>query len=450
MAIQYASYQPIKEKSFYETFLESRQLAIKRQQLKMQQDIQMDEYAASIMRDPNFTKDSPYNPYINQKLQETLADARTKYQTGELNAATFKSYVANNIGKINLWVQNADQLMKSIDEGVSYYKTKGADVTSIKSRAARMAFMKEDGTWRTGDEISQMMQENKFSNIVNDVVSSTPELAFHDTKAIDDWLSTVKTSKEKIRKRSGVVTGGQKGRAGTTTTVTGVADYYPMWQDVERDSDGVPSGVRQKLIPAEQLKSNDAVWLSAVAAVKQQKLATGDVDDNGDVKVNDYDVVNYVTNYANQKRPYNFTEEEEKQKTNITYRTTVKTGDESGVDYNIFNATFQGKLPEDRFFTGAGNTYTLRPEFTKKLKISEVAGYGGQNIPVYAKSISIDKANKSLTVTDQGNNSVTYTAGSPGYASFMTQIDMNNSWLQGAGSSQPELNPKRSGFKTNF
>jgi hypothetical protein len=173
--------------------------------------------------------------------------------------------------------------MKSIDEGVSYYKTKGADVTSIKSRAARMAFMKEDGTWRTGDEISQMMQENKFSNIVNDVVSSTPELAFHDTKAIDDWLSTVKTSKEKIRKRSGVVTGGQKGRAGTTTTVTGVADYYPMWQDVERDSDGVPSGVRQKLIPAEQLKSNDAVWLSAVAAVKQQKLATGDVDDNGDV-----------------------------------------------------------------------------------------------------------------------------------------------------------------------
>lgn len=450
MAVQFAVYQPIEEKGFYQTFLEARQLAIKNQQLQLQRDMAMDDYAASIMRDPNFTKDSPYNPYINQKLQETLADARSKYQNGELNAATFKSYVANNVGKINLWVQNADQVMKTIDESVAYYKNKGADVSSIKNRAARNAFMKEDGTWRNGDEIAQMMQENKFSNVVNDVVSSAPELAFRDTKAIDDWLNTIKTSKEKIRKRSGTIVGGQKGRSGATTTVTGVADYYPMWQDVERDADGIPIGVRQKAIPADQLKANDAVWLSAVAAVKQQKLAAGDVDAGGNVKVDDNDVVNYVTNYANQKRPYNFTEEEEKQKTNITYRTTIKTGDESGVDYNIFNATFQGRLPSDRFFTGSGDVYTLRPEFTKKLKISEVAGYGGQSIPVYAKSITINKANKSLTITDQGNKSVTYTAGSPGYASFMTQIDMNNSWLQGAGSSQPELNPKRSGFKTNF
>lgn len=446
MAVEFAVYQPIKESSLYESFLQGRELAMKRQQMKLQQDMAMDEYVASIMRDPNFTKDSPYNPYINQKLQETLNEARLKYQTGELNAATFKSYVANNIGKINLWVQNADQIMKTIDEGINYYKTKGADVTSIKNRAARSVFMKEDGTWRTGDEINQMMQEDKISGVVSEVVTANPELAFKDMKAIDDWLNTSKTEKQNVTRSSTTTVGGQKGKTTSGVGVKGVADYYPMWQEVEVNASGVPIGVKPKAIPIDQLKRNDAVWLSAQAAVRKNKQDAGLDATN----ITDQEVVDYVTNYANIKRPYNFTKDEEKQSTNITYKITNTSGGGGGADYqdyNIFNQTLKGGLPADRYFTGSGDVWTMQPTFLKNLKISETKILGA-NVPIYAKSLSLNKKDKSLTVTMPDNTSKTYVAGTSEYATFMTQIDMNNSWLEQSARSQPELN-RRSGFKTN-
>jgi len=451
MAFQFAVYQPIQETSLYEAFLQSRELAMQRQKLQLQQDMAMDDYAASIMRDPNFTKDSPYNPYINQKLQETLSEAKLKYQKGELNAATFKSYVANSVGKINLWVQNADQIMKTIDEGIAYYKTKGADVTAIKNRAARQVFMNTDGSWKTGDEITQMMQDNKFSEVVNNVVSQNPEIAFKDMKAFDDWLNTVKTSKESITRSSSTTVGGQKGKKSSGVGVKGVADYYPMWQEVETSGAGVPTGVKQKLIPLDQLKQNDAVWLSLTAAVKEQKKKLGgaaNVDANGNAIFTDQDIVNYATEYANIKRPYNFTEAQEKQSTNITYKVTNNTGGggDKNKDLNIFNATFQNKLPTSRYFTGSGDVVTLQPGFS--LKIGEVnTGYG--KVDKIAKSVVLDKKNKTLTVTGDDNKSVTYNANSDNYKTLMTQLRIMNPWLESSARDQPELSGG-TGFKTGF
>lgn len=444
MAIEYAIYQPVQEKSLYETFLESRQLAIKRQQLKLQQDMQMDEYAASIMRDPNFTKDSPYNPYINQQLQETLAEAKLKYQNGELNSSTFKSYVANKVGKINLWVQSADQIMKTIDEGVNYFKTKGADVTSIKTRAARNIFMNPDGSWKTGDQIAQMVQDNSYSTVVNNVVGNNPELAFKDTKAFDDWLNTVKTEKENITKQTASTLGGtRKGvKTSKSTSIKGVADYYPMWQEVEKDQAGIPIGVSQKSIPIDQLKMNDAVWLSLVAAVRKQKIASGQIDDNGNPIYDDYDVVNYATQYANQKRPYNFTKDVEKSDTYITYK--PESASEPIEDYNIFNATFNSKLPASRYFTGSGDVYTLQEGYRKQLVIDQVDKFGGGKTNIYPKSVSINTKDKTLTIVDQNNKATNYKQGSDAYASFMTLLDVNNPWLEASGRGQLS---KRSGFK---
>jgi hypothetical protein len=449
MAVEFAVYQPIKESSLYESFLQGRELAMKRQQLKLEQDMKMDDYVASIMRDPNFTKDSPYNPYINQKLKETLDEARYKYQTGELNASTFKSYVANNIGKINLWVQSADQLMAMVGEGVDYYKSKGADVTSIKNRAARNIFMDEKGNWRSGDQLNQMMQEGKFTNVVTDVVVSNPELAFKDMKALDDWLNTSKTSKENITLSSSTTVAGQKGKKTSGVGVKGVADYYPMWQEVETNAAGVPIGVKSKNVPLDQLKRNDAVWFSAVAAVKKNKIDAGEDATN----ITEQEVVDYVTNYANQKRPYNFTKDEEKQSTNITYKVTNTSGGGDGggnVDYNIFSQTIRGTLPSNRYFDGSGDVVNMLPGFLNKLVVGEMPGaYGGASQKIMPKSLVLNKKDKSITVTLPDNTSQTYIAGSPGYSTFMTQLKMNNPWLEQSGRDQPELN-KKAGFRTNF
>jgi hypothetical protein len=455
MAINWAVYQPIQEKSLYESFLEARNTAIKRQQLQMQQDADMDEYAASIMRDPNFSKDSPYNPYINQKLQETLNNARLLYQSGALNTSTFKSYVATQVGKINLWVQNADQIMNTIDEGVAYYKTKGADVSSIRSRAARNIFMDEKGNWRDGDAISQMMQGDQVFNAVNTVVETNPALAFKDTKAIDDWLTTFKTEKENITRQSTSTTGGAKGRASTGASIKGVAEYYPSWQEVERNASGIPIGVKEKPLTIEQIRTNDAVYLSAKGAVYNQRLNSGQWDDpnatDKKITVSDQEIVNYVTQYANQKRPFNFTKDEEKTNTYITYKTsnTYGSGDNSGgEDYNIFNATLTGKMPSSNFFDGSGDVVTLKPTYLNQLKLGETT-FAGTKVPIYATSMSLDKKNKTLTVVS-GGQTQTYKAGEAGYGAFMTQLKVLNPGISEWGSSNPQLNPKRSGFKTNI
>jgi hypothetical protein len=452
--MEFAVYQPIKETSLYENFLQARQLAIKRQQIKMQQDMAMDEYAASVMRDPNFTKDSPYNPYINQQLQQTLAEARLKYQTGELDASTFKSYVANKIGKINLWVQSADQIMTTVDEGVNYFKTKGADVSSIKNRAARNIFMNPDGSWKTGDQITQMIQDNTYTTVVNDVVGNNPELAFKDMKAFDDWLNTVKTEKENITRQTASTTGGTKTgkKVSSAAGKIGVADYYPMWQQVEKNAAGIPIGVYEKQIPIDQLKMNDAVWLSLVAAVKKQKIedgkngVVGAVDKDGNPIFTDNDIVTYATRYANLKRPYNFTEKEEKSNTYITYKTTNNSGGsgETGEDYNIFNATFSGKLPASRYFSGSGDVWTLQEGYRNKLVLGQTPNASGGKIDLYPKSVSINTKDKTLTVVDNKGATVNYKQGSEGYASFMTLLDVNNPWLETSGKGQLS---KRSGFK---
>lgn len=449
MSFQPFVYQPTKQESLYEEFIDRQ---AKMYQLRLQQDKAIDEYSASIMRDPNFSKDSPYNPYINQKLQETLATARAKYQNGELNSGTFRSYVANQVGKINLWVQNSDQIMKSIDESVAYYKTKGADVSSIKNRAARQIFMNEDGSWKDGDVIAKGVQDGSFATVVDNVVESSPQLAFKDTKAVDDWLNTVKTERENITKEVSTIVGGQKGKTSQASTLKGVADFYPMWQQVSRNADGIPTGVTSKTIPIDQIKANDALYYSAKAAIHNQRLNNKQFDDGttDKITVSDQEIANWVTDYANIKRPYNFTKDEEKATSNVVYKTTVVTGDQTGKDYNIFNSTFKGTLPDDRFFTGSGSSLTLRPNFTNQLKVGKRT-VSGVSVDVYPQSITMDKANKSITVKMQDGGVKTYTAGTSDYAAFMTDLESRNPQLSGWGSSQPELKgAKQSGFRTNF
>jgi len=439
--------------------------------LQQRQEMQMDEYAASIARDPNFSKDSPYNPYINQKLQETLNEASTLYKTGEISASQFKSYVANRVGNIQLWVQNADQLMKGIDESIAYYKTKGADVSAIKNRAIRKIFMDDKGNWKDGNVLGEEYKSGKLEGIVNKVVQESPDLAFHDTKAIDDWLNTFKTQKENISKSTDKTVGGQTTKVAQASSVLGIAEYSPAWQEIEKSSNGVPIGVRQRMIPIQDIKSNDAVYYSAKAdlqrrkreEVQRNKLANNDLTPvkDSDIAVSDDEVSKFVTDYANQKRPYQFTQAEKKADTNITYRTTINTGTPESVDQNIFNATLSGKISPGVFFTEEKpGQYKMKPEWANKLiigkkKVFDKYTQTEKESDLKAKDVYLYNRGPGnpfgIYIKDeQGGIKKVDSNDADNWTSLFTQLRVDNSWLSTVGGIQPELQKTKKGQKTSF
>lgn len=424
--------------------------------LQQRQEMQMDEYAASIARDPNFSKDSPYNPYINQKLQETLNEASTLYKTGKLSSSQFKSYVANRVGNIQLWVQNADQLMKGIDESIAYYKTKGADVSAIKNRAIRKIFMDDKGNWKDGNVLGEEYKSGKLDGIVNKVVQESPDVAFHDTKAIDDWLGTFKTEKENISKSASKTVGGKVAKVGQASSVLGIAEYSPAWQQVVKDANGIPTGVTSKKVSIDDIKSNDALYLSAMAAVKRKKAEAGDMSE-----VSDDDVSNYVTEYANLKRPYQFTQAEKKADTNITYRTTINTGTPEYVDQNIFNATLSGKISPGVFFTEEKpGQYKMKPEWVNKLivgkkKVFDIHTNTEKESDLKAKDVYLYNRGPGnpfgIYIKDeQGNSKSIDSDEADNWTSLFTRLRVDNPWLSTVGGAQPELQKTKKGQKTSF
>lgn len=429
-------------------FLRNRQeRAYKAETLRRQQESEMDTYMASILRDPNFSKDSPYNPYINDQLNKTLLEARQKYAKGEISASEFKYYVANKVSGLKLWANNADQITASIDEQVNYFKNKGADVSTLKSRAYREVFMK-DGQWRDGASIADDFKKGNFDNIVSGIVEKSAQDVFNDTKAIDDWLNTFKSEKTNVSEAKTVK---RKG-GGVETVSTGVdkgsADFYPLWQQVQKSGE-IPIGVTPKEININDIKANDGVYQSARAAIAREKGITAD-------GVNDADVATWLTTYANVRRPYNFAKAEKKADARVTYTTNVNVQQPSQfVDNNIFNGIMAGTMPYDRYFTkGQGDGIVMKPDISQRLVIGKKTVKDPLGGPDREQDVKVNKLvmypNSGLIwYQDQDGNKNRVTAGTGDYESFMSILKIDNPWLGTLGGMQPESKPKK-GQKSGF
>lgn len=431
-------------------FLRNRQeRAYKAETLRRQQESEMDTYMASILRDPNFSKDSPYNPYINDQLNKTLLEARQKYAKGEISASEFKYYVANKLSGLKLWANNADQITASIDEQVNYFKNKGADVSTLKSRAYREVFMK-DGQWRDGASIAEDFKNGKFDNIVSGIVEKSAQDVFNDTKAIDDWLNTFKSEKTNVSEAKTVK---RKG-GGVETVSTGVdkgsADFYPLWQQVQKSGE-IPIGVTPKEININDIKANDGVYQSARAAIAREKGVTAD-------KVNDADVATWLTTYANVRRPYNFTKAEKKADTRVTYTTNVNVQQPSQfVDNNIFNGIIAGSLPYDRYFTPGsmgGGQIVMKPDIASRIvvgtrSVPDPLGGPPREQKVKVKGLAMWPEKGVLWYEDDNGNKKSLTAGTGEYEAFMSMLNIDNPWLNQLGRLQPENKPKK-GQKSGF
>jgi hypothetical protein len=431
-------------------FLQNRrELAYKQEVFRRQQETEMDNYMSSILKDPNFSKDSPYNPYINDQLNKILLDARTQYKEGKINASEFKYTVANRVSSLRLWAENADQIAKSIDDQVDYFKNKGADVSTLKSRAYRSVFMDNNNQWKDGATIANEFKNGNYDNIVTGIVENQAQDVFKDQKAIDDWLNTFKTEKINISESKTV-----KRKGGGVETVAsgadkGAADFYPGWQEVQKVG-GIPVGVLPKTIDINSIKTNDAVYFSAKSAVAQEKGITAD-------QVNDADVASWLTTYANTKRPYNFTKAERKADARVTYTTNVNVSQPSPsyVDNNIFNGVMAGTMPYDRYFTkGQGDAIVMKPDISKRLVVGRKTVKDPLGGPDREQDVKVNKLvmypNSGLIwYQDQDGNKNRVTAGTPDYESFMSILKIDNPWLGTLGGMQPEAKPKK-GQKSGF
>lgn len=408
--------------------------AYKAEVFRKQQESEMDNYMASILRDPNFSKDSPYNPYINDQLNKTLLEARQKYQSGQINASEFKYYVANKVSGLKLWANNSDQITKLIDDQIDYYKNKGADVSTLKSRAYREVFMK-DGQWRDGASIAEDFKNGKFDNVVSRIVETNANDVFNDTKAIDDWLNTFKPEKTNVSEAKTV----KRKSGGVETVSTGVdkgsADFYPEWQQIQKAGE-VPIGVAPKPININSIKANDGVYYSAKAAVARERNITAD-------QVNDDDVATWVTTYANVKRPYNFTKAERKADARVTYSTTINMPKEDNfVDNNIFNGVMAGTMPYDRYFVLDNrfpDRYFMKPDVAKRIKVGETKDKLGGTVPITVERLTMFPNSGVLWYKSSDGKERSLTAGTGDYEGFMSLLKVDNPWVGQIGSMQPEV-----------
>lgn len=448
--IQPFIYQPNQFPSLYQEVYENR---LRAYQIQQQNQRSVDDYIGSIIKDPNFTKDNAYNPYINQKLSEILEQNRALYKSGKISASEFKYKVGTEAAKLRTWVSTADQIMTGIvDPSVEYYKGKGGNVAALKNRTAKQIFTNPDGSWKDGAQLQSELKEGKFDRIVSDVANNYSDIAFTDTKALDQWLETFKPEKQSISETKSVTVKGQKTGSVVAGSEKGVADYYPAWQSVEKVSD-IPTGVSQKTVDINIIKSNDAVYLSAKSALIRQKAQLNPPKNPNDkIEVTDDEIASYVTNYANTKRPFQFTKAEGSKQANITYKqtTNVNVPSESPkFDTNIFNRVLSEGMDEAYFHKTKYGPLALNNRWINQ---GIVTGYKFQKdpltgedkkVPVRAKMVLVYPNESKITITDQDDKKQVVVAGTPGYEELMTQLSIDNPWLLQAGG---RIFPGKKGF----